>query len=120
MAKDLKNILLSQIEENKIKEKTPDKLPLNPTAEGWSGHQVRRFLAKSLIDSEGSFLAEFKKKMIEIKAQFEDIFGEGDGKIQDQIDSMILESAKIFKMLRKIANFSFHLQWVFFDINSMY
>ena len=50
MAKDLKNILLSTIEENKIKEKTPDKLPLNPTAEGWSGQEVRRFLAKSLID----------------------------------------------------------------------
>jgi len=89
MAKDLKNILLSTIEENKIKEKTPDKLPLNPTAGGWSGHEVRRFLAKSLIDSEGSFLAEFKKKMIEIKAQFEDVFGDGDGDIQGQIDSII-------------------------------
>ncbi len=89
MAKDLKNILLSTIEENKIKEKTPDKLPLNPTAEGWSGQEVRRFLAKSLIDSEGSFLAEFKKKMIEIKAQFEDVFGDGDGDIQGQIDSII-------------------------------
>ena len=89
MAKDLKNILLSQIEENKIKEKTPDKLPLNPTAEGWSGHQVRRFLAKSLIDNEGSFLAEFKKKMTEIKTQFEDVFGEGDGNIQGQINSII-------------------------------
>ena len=89
MAKDLKNILLSAIEENKIKEKTPDKLPLNPTAEGWSGHEVRRFLAKSLIDNEGSFLAEFKKKMTEIKAQFEDIFGDGNGNIQGQIDSII-------------------------------
>lgn len=95
MAKDLRNILLSQIEENKIKEKTPDKLPLNPTAEGWSGHQVRRFLAKSLIDSEGSFLAEFKKKMIEIKSQFEDIFGDGDGNIQGQIDSIIQDVAAI-------------------------
>ena len=89
MAKDLKNILLSTIEENKIKEKTPDKLPLNPTAEGWSGQEVRRFLAKSLIDSEGSFLAEFKKKMIEIKAQFEDVFGDGNGNIQGQIDNIV-------------------------------
>lgn len=89
MAKDLNGILLSAIEENKIKEKTPDKLPLNPTAEGWSGQEVRRFLAKSLIDNEGSFLAEFKKKMIEIKAQFEDVFGEGNGNIQGQIDSII-------------------------------
>lgn len=89
MAKDLKNILLSQEEENKIKAKTPDKLPLNPTAMGWSGQEVRRFLAKSLIDNEGSFLAEFKKKMTEIKTQFEDVFGEGDGKIQDQIDSIV-------------------------------
>lgn len=89
MAKDLRNILLSEIEENKIKEKTPDKLPLNPTAAGWSGQEVRRFLAKSLIDKEGSFLAEFKKKMIEIKANFEDVFGEGDGDIQGQIDSIV-------------------------------
>jgi hypothetical protein len=89
MAKDLSKILLSTTEENKIKEKTPDKLPLNPTAMGWSGQEVRRFLAKSLIDSEGSFLAEFKKKMIEIKAQFEDVFGDGDGDIQGQIDSII-------------------------------
>ncbi len=89
MAKDLNNILLSQEEENKIKAKTPDKLPLNPTAQGWSGQEVRRFLAKSLTDNEGSFLAEFKKKMIEIKTQFEDVFGEGDGKIQDQIDSIV-------------------------------
>ena len=35
------------------------------------------------------FPAEFKKKMIEIKTQFEDVFGEGDGKIQDQIDSIV-------------------------------
>ncbi|HHU81277.1 MAG TPA: leucine-rich repeat domain-containing protein [Acholeplasmataceae bacterium] len=76
MAKDLNNILLSQEEENKIKAKTPDKLPLNPTAQGWSGQEVRRFLTKSLTDNEGSFLAEFKKKMIEIKTQFEDVFGE--------------------------------------------
>ena len=89
MAKDLSKILLSTTEENKIKEKTPDKLPLNPTAQGWSGQEVRRFFAKSLIDSEGSFLAEFKKKMEEIKTQFEDVFGEGDGKIQDQIDSIV-------------------------------
>ena len=89
MAKDLNNILLSTIEENKIKEKTPDKLPLNPTAEGWSGQEVRRFLAKSLIDKEGSFLAVFRDKMKEIKAQFEDVFGQGDGYIQGQIDSII-------------------------------
>ena len=95
MAKDLRNILLSEIEENKIKEKTPDKLPLNPTAEGWSGQEVRRFLAKSLIDNEGSFLAEFKKKMTEIKAQFEDVFGDGDGNIQGQIDSIIRDIAAI-------------------------
>lgn len=95
MAKDLKNILLSTIEENKIKEKTPDKLPLNPTAEGWSGHEVRRFLAKSLIDSEGSFLSEFKKKMIEIKTQFEDVFGDGDGDIQGQIDIIFQDIASI-------------------------
>ena len=95
MAKDLKNILLSTIEENKIKEKTPDKLPLNPTAEGWSGHQVRRFLAKSLIDNEGSFLAEFKNKMTEIKTQFEDVFGDGDGDIQGQIDSIVQDIVEI-------------------------
>ncbi len=95
MAKDLRNILLSEIEENKIKEKTPDKLPLNPTAMGWSGQEVRRFLAKSLIDNEGSFLAEFKKKMAEIKAQFEDVFGDGDGNIQGQIDSIIQDIASI-------------------------
>ena len=44
MAKDLSKIILSETEENKIKAKTPDKLPLNPTAMGWSGQEVRRFL----------------------------------------------------------------------------
>ena len=103
MAKDLKNILLSQEEENKIKAKTPDKLPLNPTAMGWSGQEVRRFLAKALTDNEGSFLAEFKKKMIEIKTQFEDVFGEGDGKIQDQIDSIVQDIEAVESSISSLA-----------------
>ena len=54
MAKDLTNVEISAEQEAKIKSKTPDKLPLNPTSQGYSGAEVRRFLGKSLIDDDGS------------------------------------------------------------------
>lgn len=72
MANEFDNIELSVEEESAIKAKTPDNMPLNPTAQGYSGQMVRRFLAQSLIDPEGSVIAEFKNKMTLIKNHLED------------------------------------------------
>lgn len=86
MAIDLSNILINVSEEQAIKNKSPDKMPLNPTAQGWSGQEVRRHLSKALVDPEGSLLSEMKKKLINIQGLFQTILNDGPGNIQYQID----------------------------------
>lgn len=63
---EFKDIKIKVEQENKIKEKAPDKMPINPTAQGWTGSQVRKRLASSLIDDDGSLLSELKSKMLVI------------------------------------------------------
>ena len=47
---DYTEIKLTTEEIEKIKAKSPDKLPLNPTAQGWSGAAIRRQLASGTFD----------------------------------------------------------------------
>lgn len=71
----LDNILVSPEKEQAIKDKAPDKMPLNPTAQGWSGSAVRSFFAQALVGASDSLLSELKDKMIIIKDAFEDTQG---------------------------------------------
>lgn len=79
-------IELSSVEENAIKNNSPNNsLPLNPTAQGWSGQQVRNALSKAISGAEGSLLAELKNKLSSIKQVFEILVD--DGFIQMQVSS---------------------------------
>jgi hypothetical protein len=67
--------LLEQIEitiekEVAIRNKSPDKIPLNPTAQGWSGQMIRAAMAEALIGQD-SLLGEMKSKMALIKEAFQ-------------------------------------------------
>jgi hypothetical protein len=81
-------ILISSEEEVKIKEKAVDKMPLNPTAQGWSGQQIRAYMQKAVFANEHSILSEMKNKLLIIKEKFDAVFGDGDGFIQTQINEI--------------------------------
>lgn len=60
---EYKDLLVSNEEKNKIKQNSPDTLPLNPTAQGFSGQEVRRRLAKSIVGENDSVLSLIQNKM---------------------------------------------------------
>lgn len=86
---DLEQIVISEVQEQKIKNKSPANMPLNPTSQGWSGQEVRRQFARALLDNEASVLSEMKSKLIIIKDMFQSVFGDGEGDIQAQIDVLV-------------------------------
>lgn len=47
----------------KIKSNSPESLPLNPTAQGFSGQEVRKKMYMALTGEEGSILALFKDRL---------------------------------------------------------
>lgn len=65
------NVLITTAEETAIKEKAPDKLPLNPTAQGYSGQEVRKRMAAYVIDQEDSVLEVIKSKLTNVKTKFD-------------------------------------------------
>jgi hypothetical protein len=69
MAND--NIIISIAEETAIKDKAPDKLPLNPTAQGYTGAEVRRRLSAYVTDQEESILSVIKDKLTNVKTKFD-------------------------------------------------
>ena len=75
---ELNNIKVSIQEKNEIKKDSPDTLPLNPTAQGFSGQEVRRRLSKSLVGEEGSVLSLLVDKMNIISDLFYIILDEND------------------------------------------
>jgi hypothetical protein len=93
MAKDYVEILkIKQEEESEIKKNSPASLPLNPTAQGWSGPEIRKKLSHSIIGEKGSLLSLLGDRMEKIAGilnDFEGVFGESDGDIQSQIDSIV-------------------------------
>ena len=86
---DLEKIKISSEEEQKIREKSPTKLPLNSTLQGWSGENVRQQFAKALLDKDSSVLSELKSKLEIIKDAFEKVFGNSENDIQGQINFLL-------------------------------
>lgn len=74
----LDNIRVSIEEKNKIKKDSPDSLPLNATAQGYSGQEVRRRLSKSLVGEEGSLLRLVIDKMEILSSLLHSILDESD------------------------------------------
>ena len=74
MAKDYVEILkIKKEEESEIKKNSPASLPLNPTAQGWSGQEIRKKLSQSIIGEKGSILALLNERLITLGEHFNDI-----------------------------------------------
>ena len=64
MALDLDRMLIASEEKQAIQNKSPaSSLPLNPTAQGWSGQAVRRQLSSYVTDDTDSVMALLEEKM---------------------------------------------------------
>lgn len=58
MVKDYKTIIkITDEEKNKIIDNSPKNLPLNPSAQGYSGAEIRKRLYQSTVGEDGSLLA---------------------------------------------------------------
>jgi len=104
MRPDLEALLISPEQEQKIKRKLPNQMPTNPTAQGWSGKQIQKFLTRALFDLDGSLYSELKSKMIATKAAFAAVFTEIDA-IRTQVTNIseLLDEEQIAEILTKIA-----------------
>ncbi|MFZ9703661.1 MAG: hypothetical protein ACO3BB_00120 [Bacilli bacterium] len=69
------DILINPNKKAAIQEKAPDKMPLNPTAQGWTGQQVRAALAAATTGNVDSILSELETKLGVIKGHFESYVG---------------------------------------------
>jgi len=56
-----------------IKSLMPDKMPLNPTAQGWTGNEVRRYLSRAITQ----FLETMTVKLENAETRVETLEGEG-------------------------------------------
>jgi hypothetical protein len=80
MEKDFKELLkITEEEKSEIKKNSPASLPLNPTAQGWSGSEIRKKLSHSIIGEKGSILALLNKRLITLGEYFNDINAGGGG-----------------------------------------
>jgi len=103
MRPDLETLLISPEQEQKIKRKLPNRMPTNPTAQGWSGKQIQKFLTRALFDLDGSLYSELKSKMIATKDAFAAVFTEIDA-IRAQVTNISeLGEEQIAEILTKIA-----------------
>ncbi len=69
------DILLTNAKKTAIQDKGADKLPLNPTAQGYTGQQVRAALAAATTGNVDSILTELETKLGVIKGHFESYVG---------------------------------------------
>ena len=69
------DILITEEKKNAIQEKGADRMPLNPTAQGYSGQQVRAALAAATTGNVDSILTELETKLGVIKGHFESYVG---------------------------------------------
>jgi hypothetical protein len=69
------DILITEAKKNAIKDKGADKMPLNPTAQGWIGQQIRAALADATTGNVDSILTELETKLGVIKGHFESYVG---------------------------------------------
>ena len=104
MRPDLETLLISPEQEQKIKRKLPNQMPTNPTAQGWSGKQIQKFLTRAIFDLDGSLYSELKSKMIATKDAFAAVFTEIDA-IRTQVSNIseLLDEEQIAEILTKIA-----------------
>lgn len=77
-------IKITEEEKRKIVSNSPASLPLNPTAQGWSGQEIRKKLAQSIVGAEGSVLSLLISKIEEIG----DIFNEINDIINVEISNL--------------------------------
>ena len=89
------DILVTEVQEQLIKNKAPDKMPLNPTAQGWSGQEVRRQLARATFDNTDSIFSELKDKLTIIKGYFDANQVTVDEMLEDIADLQDAASLKI-------------------------
>ena len=73
---NIEDIEVSVEEELEINKNSPSKIPLNPTAQGWSGQAVRKALAKAIDGGEGSLLALSKTKFILVQSLIQELADE--------------------------------------------
>lgn len=91
-------LLIEEEVEKAIRLKSPDKMPLNPTAQGWTGAEIRRQLAKSILDANDSIFAELKNKLAIIKENFEEV--------EDQYNEIVARvQALAVQSLEKLIHF---------------
>jgi hypothetical protein len=88
---NLEELLISTLKEQSIKNKAPDKMPLNPSAQGFSGQTVRRNFAKFVIDEEDSVLSELKDKLALIKSLFESILVDPNNLLVQMVNEISLD-----------------------------
>ena len=69
------DILINPAKKAAIQQKGADKMPLNPTAQGWTGQQVRAALAAATTGNVDSILSELETKLGVIKGHFESYIG---------------------------------------------
>lgn len=93
---DLEQIKLSTAEKEAIKKKTPQNMPLNPTAKGYSGQEVRKYFTQALVDENGSILASMEEKLSIIKDFLKLVFGDKVIGIQTQIDTLFSQVSSGF------------------------
>lgn len=95
MAIENSEILLTIEQQDEIKNNAPDKMPLNPSAQGWTGQAIRKRLSKALINHKGSLLSTMVAKF-EITKQKMDELDDKDSaldtrvtEIESQIDGLV-------------------------------
>ena len=78
---DVNEIIISADEEKAIRDNAPDRLlPLNPTAQGYTGSQVRMALAKSIVGDDSLLqvllekLPMIKDILVNLQAQIDALF----------------------------------------------
>jgi hypothetical protein len=69
------DILIDPNKKTAIQNKGADKMPLNPTSQGWSGQQIRAALAAATTGNVDSILTELETKLGVIKGHFESYVG---------------------------------------------
>lgn len=69
------DILITNEKKAIIQNKGADKMPLNPTAQGWTGQQVRAALSAATTGNVDSILTELETKLGVIKGHFESYVG---------------------------------------------
>ena len=70
MSEEYKDILLTEEEKEKIKKKSPESLPLNPTAQGWSSSQIRKKMSEFVTGEEDSVLKTLQEKLSKVEGFF--------------------------------------------------